>query len=585
MKIRNRVKKAKKKKRISARLIDRDVVDDDNGHKVTIDVYDTGEYKEYLRGDKVVRQRQIKFVMKYNSVVKECFDECKDATKAIVKATHYNVSSKDLITKISELRDEYVTPEEISVVDYVREKYPDKLAEIERNPFNWILQKTSGILGYERLKLLTVLAIISSRLRRIEGMSRVSFTIVGQSGAGKSSVIKSILRFVDDNIQIAATQFTKKALGYLDIDTFDGKIIFLDQIDDQNIDYIREALTEQQICTYVTTKVVGDDGEERFVTRRICIPGQPVFITTSVADKVDLKKYQLDTRMLSVYLKYNYNSDVVEEILDRTGSGAPDVDKMVFTAYLLRRPEMADLTLVKKEIVAFIDNLAKLTPMPVYRTAEIVRNLVRSVAVAKGKTKADKEDLDFVLRNFQLDILYNGLGLTERDVEFLEALPDEGGLKTQQVIDALKFSKQYVLTMLKNLERKGLVEGEGEKTYTWSLTSLGRRIKELVNNVNSDVIEVRDKNGRVTGAVNSKFRPDGGGAEEGAVPGADGTAVRGGERGMDSIMEAYQFLKEHGWFLTTDLVAKFGVGVLEALKKKDLVTFNVVDGAEYVGAK
>jgi hypothetical protein len=69
------------------------------------------------------------------------------------------------------------------------------------------------------------------------------------------------------------------------------------------------------------------------------------------------------------------------------------------------------------------------------------------------------------------------------------------------------------------------------------------------------------------------------------VPGADGGVVQGGGGEADRIIEAYQFLKEHGWFLTTDLVAKFGVGVLEALKKKDLVTFNVVDGAEYVGAK
>jgi len=84
-----------------------------------------------------------------------------------------------------------------------------------------------------------------------------------------------------------------------------------------------------------------------------------------------------------------------------------------------------------------------------------------------------------------LDVSYNGLGLTERDVEFIEALPDEGGLKTSEVADALKVSKQYALNILKNLERKGVVEGvkEDNKTFTWYLTPLGRKIKVLVSNI------------------------------------------------------------------------------------------------------
>ena len=152
---------------------------------------------------------------------------------------------------------------------------------------------------------------------------------------------------------------------------------------------------------------------------------------------------------------------------------------------------------------------------PVNRTVEILRNLIRAVAIARGKTKADIDDFNFVMQNFQLDILYNGLGLSERDVEFIEALPDEGGLKSSEVADALKVSKQYALDILKNLEQKGVVEGvkEDGKTFTWYLTELGRRIKALVNNLDKDVIEVRDKDGRVTGAANAKFFPgdDGGG--------------------------------------------------------------------------
>ena len=44
-------------------------------------------------------------------------------------------------------------------------------------------------------------------------------------------------------------------------------------------------------------------------------------------------------------------------------------------------------------------------------------------------------------------------------------------------------------------------------------------------------------------------------------------------------------MKEHGPALLTDVEFLFGAEVIEALKRKDLVTFNVVDGVEYVYPK
>jgi MarR family. len=188
-----------------------------------------------------------------------------------------------------------------------------------------------------------------------------------------------------------------------------------------------------------------------------------------------------------------------------------------------------------------------------------------------------------------LDVLYNGLGLTERDVEFIKALPDENGLKTSQIADELKFSKQYAINVLKNLERKGVVEGvkDDGKTFTWSLTALGRRIKALVKNLDNDVVEVRDEKGELVGMVDSKFRPDidSGNDRGDAVPGNDGRTVSRGNGENERVAQAYRYLKEHGWVLPTDVEALFGDDVVEELKRKDLVTFNVIDGIEYVTAK
>jgi len=262
----------------------------------------------------------------------------------------------------------------------------------------------------------------------------------------------------------------------------------------------------------------------------------------------------------------------------------------VFKAWLSTRPSHAKIQEeVVNAVVEFMKKLKEYTREPLNRTVEVARNLIIVTAIMRGRTEATLDDWQFVAENFQLDLLYNGLGLTERDVEIIEELPDEGGLKTSEVADALKVSKQYALNILKNLERKGVADSAKEdgKTFTWYLTPLGRRIKALVNNIDKDVIEVRDKDGRVTGAANAKFFPgdDGGGAEEGAVSRDERGMVQGDGGKDDPVITAYKWLKERGWLLTTDFVAQFGEGMLEALKKKDLVTFNIVDGFEYVSAK
>jgi len=61
------------------------------------------------------------------------------------------------------------------------------------------------------------------------------------------------------------------------------------------------------------------------------------------------------------------------------------------------------------------------------------------------------------------------------------------------------------------------------------------------------------------------------------VPGSDGETNR--------VIEAYKFLKEHGSISTAELTEIFGNDIIEMLKAKDLVTFNIIDGVEYVNAK
>jgi hypothetical protein len=109
----------------------------------------------------------------------------------------------------------------------------------------------------------------------------------------------------------------------------------------------------------------------------------------------------------------------------------------------------------------------------------------------------------------------------------------------------------------------------------------------LVNNIDKDVIEVRDDKGEIVGAVDSKFRPDADrrGDRRDPVSGDDGNTVQRGDGETNRVIEAYKFLKEHGSISTAELTEIFGDDIIEMLKAKDLVTFNIIDGVEYVRAK
>jgi len=576
----------------SSNEITRETIEGKDGrHKVVVSVYRVGE-EEKLTGDKVVRRAKLKFVLSYHGVVKECVDDCSKAISEIAKASDYKVPKKAISEKIAELREEYGLINEIPIVEYVRQKYPDRLNEIEKDPFAWVLQRTKEIVGYERLKLLTFLSIVSSQMERVMGMSHVNLMLVGKSGAGKSSTIKSVTRYIDNtDMYIAGTRLTQNALGYLNIDSFDGKVLFIEQIDRQNVNYIREMMTEEKLCTLVTEKVADENGNERYESHLRCIPGQSAVITTSVADDIDVDREQMFNRFLKVYVNpESLDVDkVIETIWTRKKSEVSEVDRLVFMTYLKTRPKFADNTDLLDRAKKLLRPLKDVTREPINRTTEVLRNLAIAVAIARGKTKVEDDDFDFAMRNFQLDILYNGLGLSERDVEFIEAIPESEGKKSQEVADTLRISKQYAINILRNLERKGVIDGTKEdgKTFTWYLTDLGRKIKALVENLDKDVIEVRDEKGELVGVADGKFRPDtnAGNDRENAMSGNDRGGMQRGDEKDDRVIEAYKFLKEHGSISTAELTEIFGDDIIEMLKAKDLVTFNIIDGVEYVTAK
>jgi DNA-binding MarR family transcriptional regulator len=475
-------------------LITTEIVKGKEDRSVKIKVYKVGETEE-IQGEYIVKRSKLKFVLSYDKLEVECTDNCDEAVSVIAPATGYKVTKKLLSAKINELKNLHTKEERINIIDYVSNKYSYQFEKITKDPFKWVLEKTNYIIGYDRLKVLVFLSVVSSRLDRVAGMSRLHILLVGKSGAGKSTTVKSVLRFLDGfDLIIRGTRFTQNALGYLNIDTFDNKIVFLEQIDDQNINYLREMMTEEKVCTLVTEKVKDVEGSEKLESRMRCVPGQGAVISTSVIENIDVYREQLFNRFLKVYVDpYSVGMDrITEAIWERKKDDVSKSDALVFYAYLISRPKFVSVDRLKEKAMEFLSPLMGVSREPLTRVTEILRNLVASVASARGKTEADDEDFEFVIKNFQLDILYNGLGLTERDVEIINTIPDYDVLKTSEIAEMLKLSKSYASNLLKDLERKGVIESEiaDGRTHLWSLTDLGRRIKQLLKEVDKKPLEL-----------------------------------------------------------------------------------------------
>jgi predicted transcriptional regulator len=576
-----------------------------NRRKVTIYFSACGEETK-LEGEDAIVSTSYCFQIRYNDLIVECKPGKNDyicgqdpfsvAVRKIARLTSSHPSAKEILESIEsrlqtlKMKDEKRT----KVYEYFAEKYPELWSEIKEKGIWYFIEKSEGYhLGDEDVKLL---ALMSFKMLFTKKRKRIGVLVLGDIGAGKSHAIESIVSMIPDGYYYNVVDVTPKSVVYL------GK---------NGSDYLRwKLLYLQEITNLRALKLLSmlmTAGRGGSLT---VVDGEPVDIFLDYAPSVitsvvnleeadSSQRKQILSRFIPVAILREKKD--IERLRDKVHENEnreedefnyDEQTKLGLLAWVTYTPKFA---FVPKNIYDKLVSSLPFSRTISLRIASFATFTLQILATLLNKKEVDEETLDLFKKYLLRKFVIASFGVSEVEIKLLKYLYENRAekLKTSQVASDNSLDPSTVKELLMELVGYGLVEFEKPgSVYLWSITDDGikllgmlEEIKTDINNV-SDVIEVRE-NGKVVGAVNAKFfrDDDGGGAEEGAVPGADGTAVRGGERGMDSIMEAYQFLKEHGWFLTTDLVAKFGVGVLEALKKKDLVTFNVVDGAEYVGAK
>ena len=372
-------------------------------------------------------------------------------------------------------------------------KQYEEWEEINQDPLNFFLSRASDIVGNEKLKIAVLLNVVSSQLSKIRrGIYRVHLILTGSSGSGKSSTIKSILDLFYDNadeiedfVVLKLTRMTKEALGRLRVDTLDGKVIFVEQLDNmEGVDYIREAMSEDRITTLTTVK----DSEGNLVSKTVVIPGQPAFITTNVTANVD---HQIVNRSIQLYLSQaedeKLKTRIIETILERGEIEELERLKLITYVWLKTRPRSPKMTKeVKSELVKLLTKFINFKN--IYRATEITRNLVRATASMFNHGEILMEDLKFVMNYLKKDIILTTLELSERDLQMLRWLRNHGFVEgekeedtkdvtTSEIAQVVKMSTQETKKLLDVLYDKGLVwKAYDGKRFSWAINNYGIKV-------------------------------------------------------------------------------------------------------------
>jgi len=387
--------------------------------------------------------------------------------------------------------------------EVVRE-YPE-WEEINHDPVGFFLRRSNEVVGNEKLKIAVLLSVVSSHLKKLYGIYRVHLILTGNSGVGKSSTVKSVLKLfyemgdgVQDWIVLNVTRLTKESLGYLEVPNLDSKIMFVEQLDNiEGVNYLREAMSEGRITTMVPVKT--ETGDIKTVVK--IIPGQPAFVTTNVTANVS---HQILNRSIQLYLSpaedEKLKSKIVETILEREEIEDLERLKLVTYVWLKTRPAPKMTEEAKSQLMKLLTRFINFKN--IYRATEITRNMIRATASLFGNEAISESDVNFVMNYFKKDIILTTLELSERDLAILRWMRDHGFVEgeredetkdvtTAGVAQSFKMSTQEVKKLLDFLYDKGLIwKAYDGKRFSWAINNYGLRVlNELEREVEGEVQE------------------------------------------------------------------------------------------------
>jgi DNA-binding MarR family transcriptional regulator len=440
-------------------LSEEEVTTKDHKHTVLIKVYGI-PLKINVTRDKLIASIGLKFVLSYNGTSLECKNgEC-DAITEISKMTNGAISVYDLRNAIRKLIFEFDKPYEVNPLKFAL-NFVDVIKEIEKDPFNWVLSHVSDVDGREKEVLLTLLAVVSSYVK--EGKLHLLF-VKGNDNSAIESVL-GLLSITD--IVIYGERFDG-----LDFDAeYNHRVLFMHHIEDRAVNNIAY-ISGDALCVNVSVDFLRDKYIKTYLTNIYCIHNEPVIIGTTDANGLkQIKPWLLDYFFVT---EVNGSLKPLDVKLDNG-------DRLAFFAYLLTRPNKAELSNeVNERVEKFLKELKGLGNTA--KAYVLLKKLLVTTAVAKGKTVVGEEEYEFVMKHFKADLLLNALSLTPLEAKVIKAIDEVGGKTTHELAEELGVSKFNLRGALKSLAKKDIIDVDVDDTWIkeWRLTEKGKAVKKLL---------------------------------------------------------------------------------------------------------
>ena len=388
--------------------------------------------------------------------------------------------------------------------EWVMKEFSGQWEELKKDPIGWFLkQSEKWHIGDDEVKLLTLIAIKSAFY---DGLPKIGVLVLGSSGAGKSSAVKSIVNMFALKEGYGAvlwvSNLTRKALSYLAFDN-NGKLLknrCLFIVETIDIDALKELsllMTEGRLAN-LTAKSTDD----KLGSSYGIVDYPPSVVSTAVnIDYNNDQVTQIMSRFLTVALDLERGDveKIYEKIAER-GDVAFEYDpvtKYLAIAWMYYTPRSVKLP---KEIAMKFKEVITEYNQYAFRVYEQGLKVMKIFASLLGKEVVDEEVYSLFSQKLLRYFLVSAVGLTSVELKALQATSTEFE-ETKTIAMRLKVDTETAKAWLFNLARKGLVDLDKDKAgrNRWKRNEFGQKVLDLIVN---GYKEEKDGNGDLTFAGN-----------------------------------------------------------------------------------
>ncbi len=369
--------------------------------------------------------------------------------------------------------------------EWVMENFPQQWEELKRDPLGWFLRQSERWhVGDDEVKLLALIAVKSAFY---EGLPKVGVLVLGSSGAGKSSAVKSILNMFTlkegNGAVLWVSNLTKKALGYLAFND-GGKLLknrclfIVETIDIEAFKELSMLMTEGRLAN-LTAKLGDEVGTAYGV-----IENPPSVVSTAVNIDYDNDQVtQIMSRFLTVAIDLeSRDAEAIYEKIAERGDDAFEYDavtKYLAIAWLHYTPKRVALP---KEIAMRFKDVITEYNQYAFRVYEQGLKVMKIFASLLGKEVVDEEVYDLFSRKLMRYFIVSAVGLNSVELKALQATTYEWE-ETKVIAQRLRVDTATAKSWLYNLARKGLVDNEKEGNKNkWKRNEFGQKVLELITN-------------------------------------------------------------------------------------------------------